>query len=62
MTAGALSPLRDKDCFRFPLQPPQEPAFPSILGCTLVAPPLALLQFLIGDFRWSAGTLQQAER
>jgi hypothetical protein len=32
------------------------------IGCTLVAPPSALLQFLIGDFRWSAGTLQQAER
>jgi hypothetical protein len=32
------------------------------IGCTLVAPPLALLQFLIGDFRWSAGTLHQAER
>jgi hypothetical protein len=42
MTAGALSPLRDKDCFRFPLQPPQDPAFHSSYwmhaGCSAFGP------------------------
>jgi hypothetical protein len=46
----------------FPLQPPQDPAFPSSYWMHAGCSALALLQLLIGDFRWSAGTLQQAER